>query len=654
MNTKAGQSYLFGPFRLDPTEHVLWEDDRPIVLPPKALATLTVLVENSGHLLTKDELMSAVWPGGCVEENNLAVNVSFLRKLFGGFECIETVPRAGYRFVAPVSVIGEGQGEAAEKAGPPPEVGDDRTAAVADGVPQRRWNDGPRAVRRLRLEMVVLVALVLAGSAFLATRFRTEPVAGLAPPVTLAVLPLENLSGDPAQEYFADGITDALIGELARVGVLRVISRTSAMTYKSERKPLPEIGRELGVRAVIEGTVLRAGERVRVRVQLIEAATDQHLWAESYDRDVSDLLNLQSEIAQTVAREVSAQIEPIEAVRRPAARQVNRRALDAFLQGSHYLNRLTRADVQEAIGWFQRSIGEDPGFAPAYAGLARCYNLLGKVMVAGMPQSEAGAKAAEAARKALEIDADLPEAHAVLAAVAHFDWQWVEAERRFRRALALNPSASATRSAYALYLATLGRAEEARSQIDEALRLDPLSMSLRWTAALITYEARRHDEAVESLGHLIEIAPEFEHAYWLLGLAYLARGMTPEAIDTLERARALHPDQLSILSVLGMAYGRAGRRAEAMGLLEELTRRAHNEYVPAGNFVDIHLGLGDHDGAFFWLEKAFEERSPYVTNLGVLPEVDSLRDDPRFKALLERMSLPAAPSRNTLAGSADR
>lgn len=320
-----------------------------------------------------------------------------------------------------------------------------------------------------------------------------------------------------------------------------------------------------------------------------------------------------------------------------ASRPVNRKAFDHYLQGSYHLSKLTKGQIHKAIEGFERSIHEDPSYAPAYVGLAECYSFLGKVMLGGLPPVVSSVKAAKAAGRALEIDDQLAEAHAVLARVNHYNWEWAEAEKGFQRALELNPNNSSVRAGYAMYLTTLGRTEEANAEIDRAQQLDPLSVGLRWTAAMIAYQARRYDEATESLLRIIEISPEFEHSYWTLGLTYLAQGMTGEAIELLEAARTQFQGQLTILSVLGMAYGLAGRRDEAMELLAEFSALSRNEYIPAGNFLDVYLGLGDKDQAFFWLEKAYQERSHYVTHIGVLPEVDSIRSDPRFNDLLGRI-----------------
>lgn len=485
------------------------------------------------------------------------------------------------------------------------------------------------------LSLLVIVPVLTLAALF----SRTSLPAARSPMNSLVVLPLENLSGDPTQDYFADGVTDALIGELAKIGALRVISRTSAINYKGVSKPIPVIGRELDVDAVVEGTVLRSGDRVRIRVQLIEAATDDHLWAESYDRDLRDILSLQSEIAEAVAREISVQILPDERTRLVGSLTVDRQAFDHYLQGRYHLSKLTKEEIHQAMEHFDSAIRADPSYASAYVGLAKSYELLGYVMTGGLPPIVSRTKAAEAARKALEIDDQLAEAHTILATVNHHNWQWAEAEKGFQRALELNPNYSS--SAYAGYLVTLGRTEEALAEIDRVQQVDPLSVSLRWAAGMIAYEARRYDEAVSTLSRVIEMAPEFEHAYWTLGLTYLAQGRTGEAIALLEEARTRLEGQLSVLSVLGMAYGRAGRRAEAEELLDEITELSRRRYVPAGNFLDIHLGLGNTDEAFAWLEKAYQAGSTYVTHLKVLPEVDAIRPDPRFDDLLRRIGLPS-------------
>jgi eukaryotic-like serine/threonine-protein kinase len=506
--------------------------------------------------------------------------------------------------------------------------------------PPKRQATAKRAMPRSRVILKFLLpAIALTALVFYGLLVREKRPALASPITSLVVLPLENLSGDLAQEYFVDGITDALTGELAKVGALHVISRTSAMHYKGTKKALPEIARELKVDAAVCGSVVRSGGRVRVRAQLIHAATDGHLWAETYERDLRDVLSLQSEIASAIARQIQVRITSAEQARLASVRPVNRKALDDYLQGRYHKNKMTKEHLHQAIEYFQNAIGEDPTYAPAYVGLAECYNALSTVMVGGLQPTVARIRAAEAAQKALAIDSELAAAHAALAYVKHYNWEWAEAEREFKRAIDLNANYAIARANLALYLSTRGRVEEALAEVSQARQIDPLSLPIRWTAGLILYEGRRYDEAIEHFRRMIEIAPDFHHAYWTLGYTYLANGMVDEAIAITEIGTRLSKRDQSLLTALGRTYGLTGRRPEAHKVLHELAELAKREYVPPAAFVDIHLGLGNKDQAFAWLEKAHQERSNYIAHLKVLPEVDPLRSDPRFDEMLRRIGL---------------
>jgi eukaryotic-like serine/threonine-protein kinase len=506
--------------------------------------------------------------------------------------------------------------------------------------PQKRQATVKRAMRRSRVILKFLLpAIALTAMGLYGPLLRERRPALPSPITSLVVLPLENLSGDPAQEYFVDGMTDALTGELAKIGALRVISRTSAMHYKGAKKALPEIAQELKIDAAVCGSVVRSGGRVRVRAQLIHATTDGHLWAETYERDLRDVLSLQSEIAGAIARQIQIRITSAEQARLANVRPINRKALDEYLQGRYHRNKMTKEHLHQAIEYFQNAIREDPTCALAYVGLAESYNSLGTVMIGGLQPTVARMRTAEAAQKALAIDSQLAAAHAALAYVKHYNWEWAEAERGFKRAIDLNANYATAHANFALYLSARGRVEEALAEIYQARQLDPLSLPIRWSAGLILYEGRRYDEAIEHFRRMIEIAPDFYHAYWTLGYTYLAKGTVDEAIAITEKGTMLSKRDQSLLTALGRTYGLTGRRTEANKILNELAELAKREYVPPAAFVDIHLGLGNRDQAFAWLEKAHQERSNYIAHLKVLPEVDRLRSDPRFDEMLRRIGL---------------
>jgi eukaryotic-like serine/threonine-protein kinase len=453
---------------------------------------------------------------------------------------------------------------------------------------------------------------------------------------SLAVLPLENLSGDPAQEYLADGMTDALIGDLAKIGALRVISRTSAMRYKGEKKPLPEIAGELNVDAVVEGAVQRSGDRISIRARLIHAGTDRQLWAESYERDFSDALGMQSEIARAIAREVQAKLTPAEQARLASARPVNHKAYNDYLLGIYYWNKRTEEHVRKAIDYFQSAIREDPGYAQAHAGLADSYSVLA-VMFGD--SGEFFPKAKAAATKAIEIDGTLAEAHVALAGfLAYYDWDWQGAEREFNRAIELNPGSSIAHLRYAHFLATMGRTEKSLAESMRALYLDPVSLIINTGLGQRLYNARLYDKASRQLQKTLEMDPNFFLARIELGRVYAQQGRYVESLAELKKAVELSRD--SALAEIGYVYAVSDQRREAREILAELLELSRRRYVSPVDIALIHAGLGEKDQAFNWLEKAYGGHSSRLTQLNMDPRIDTLRADPRFDDLLRRMGLP--------------
>jgi TolB-like protein/Tfp pilus assembly protein PilF len=455
---------------------------------------------------------------------------------------------------------------------------------------------------------------------------------------SLVVLPLENLSGDPAQEYLADGMTDALIGDLAKIGALRVISRTSAMRYKGAKKSLQEIASELHVDAVVEGAMQRSGDRVSIRARLIYIGAERQLWAESYERDFRDALGMQSEIARAIAREVQAKITPAEQTRLTNNPPVNRKALDDYLQGRYLFSK--GGQLPNAIEYLQSAIKEDPTYAPAYAVLAACYNLLGSVVVGQLPPPEARRLAEAAAVKALQLDGALAEAHAALGYVYNYNWNWAAAEQELKRAIDLNPNSAEAHSIYSRHLSAMGRVKEAIAEANRAQELDPLSLFLSTQRGYILTNARRYDEAIEQFRRIIALDPNDYMARWFLGLAYANNKRFDEAIATSEKAVALSSRAPGALGVMGMCYGLAGRKAEANKTLDELLELNRRRYVTPVALVQVYIGLGDKDRAIAWLEKAYQERSYFMAYLKVIPVADPLRSDPRFDDMLRRMGLP--------------
>ena len=619
MSEENQHFYQFGPFRLDPLKRRLRRDEEVLRLTPKAFDLLVVLVEEHGRTVEKDELLERVWAGTIVEENNLNQNITALRKLLGDSrqesQYIATIPGVGYRFVAEVRKV---------------ELTQRRDDATEEPAPLSR----PRPV--FRYALLILVPLVLVAIAYvLYTREKPRPAIS-----SIMVLPLENLSGDASEEYFADGMTDALIGDLAQIGGLHVLSRTSSMHYKGTKKSLPQIAGEINVDAVVEGTVQRSGERVVVRAQLIQAATDQHLWVRTYTRDVRDVLDLQSEIAQDVARQVQIQLTPGEQARFTARRAVQPKAYDNYLQGRYlYWNKRTEENLNKAIALFQNAIKQDPGYAPAYAGLADCYNGLSVVQVGALPPIEGRQRAEEAASKALELDSSLPDAHTALGYINHYNWNWTAAEQRFKRALELNPSYANAHNFYASYLMSRGRVDESIAASNRARELDPFSLAISVQRGFLLENARRYGEAIEQLRAVIAMDPNHYQAYWVLGHTYAANKQFDEAVGAAEKAVELSERAPGALGILGLAYGLAGRKAEATKILNELLELNKSRYVTPAALVNVYVGLGDKEQTFVWLEKAFEERSNYIAYLKVFPILDPVRADRRFADLVARVGL---------------
>jgi TolB-like protein/tetratricopeptide (TPR) repeat protein len=449
---------------------------------------------------------------------------------------------------------------------------------------------------------------------------------------SIVILPMENLSGDPNQEYFADGVTDELIADLGQVSALRVISRTSAMTYKDTKKTLPEIARELAADAVVEGSVLREGNKVRVTAQLIDARTDEHIWAQNYVRDLTSVLALQGEVAQTIADEISIHVTPQEQARLARPRVVNQEAQDFYLLGLHSLN---SGDPRQARNYMQEAVDKDPNYAPAYAGLANAYGWLG---IAGwVPYSEAFPKQKAAAMKAIELDDMLPEGHVELAdAVLNLNWDWATCERELKRALELNPSSTSAHATYGLYLARVGRPEEAVEQQNQLLVLDPVSSRSFMNAGFAYYYARHYDKALAQIQKANTFAPNPAETIFPLGAIYAEKGMYQQSIDEFQKLG----DTPHALGHAGNAYARMGQIDKAREMILKLQEHVQKDGVGRYEIALIYAALGEKDEAFVWLEKSFEAHDKGLTFLKIDPCLDPLRSDPRFQDLVRRAGFP--------------
>jgi serine/threonine-protein kinase len=503
---------------------------------------------------------------------------------------------------------------------------------------------GPRAVWKrpgwvaAGIALLALVAIAMLRVGLNVDNWRDRLVGRTTAPhiESLAVLPLENLSHDPEQEYFADGMTDELITSLARIGSLRIISRNSVMQYKGQRKPTPQIARELNVDAVVEGTVLRVGDRVRITAQLIFARTDRNLWAESYERDLKDVLKLQGDVAGAIAQEIRIAVTPQVRERFAGAPPVIPAAYEAYLRGRYYWNKDTEHDWLKARQYFEQAAQLDPNYAPAYAGLADYYWVTDVLPAAvRMPDAK------RYALKALEIDPNLAEAHTSLGVVRFLaDWNWPEAEREFRRALELDPGNVDANRIYSDYLSEMGRAEEALAEVRKTQKLDPLSLPTQVMIGWTLYFARQYDEAVEQCRKVVDLEPDSVNAHDCLELSYLAKGKYEEAVAEGQRAVALSGNDLARAVDLARAYALAGNQAGARHILNEWHAQEKRTNIPPYFFAQVHVALGENDQGLAWLEKAYTGRDSHLVQLMVDPAFDSVRSDPRFQDLLHRLELP--------------
>lgn len=591
---KANHLYEFGSYSIDADERVLLRDGQPITLPPKDLETLLVLVQKAGHIVEKEELLEKVWPGVFVEESNLARRIFNLRQVLGdspdGRKYIETVPRRGYRFVAPVQ-------ENSEPAAPP------QSAPVLSAQPQAGVHLGRQ--RSLWLWPLVLSMLVI--TAILAVR-HFWPARNPSPRrVMLAVLPFENLSGDAHEDYFADGLTEEMIAQLGQwqPANLGVIARTSIVRYKHTKETVAQIGQELGVDYLLEGSARRGGERVRVTAQLIDARAQTHLWAETYERPLVDVLSIQKEIAEKITHSLSIQLLPVE-TSTSASTHVNVESYDKYLLGLHELGEGTRESVNKAIQYFQEGIAQDPKDARLYSALAEAYN--SATTYYGSP-TEVMPRAKEAAMRAVELDPNLASAHVKLAYVhLFFDWDWRAAEMEYRRALEINPSLPEAQLGYADYLATLGRFDEALSRVQQAYRYDPLAVESRNEALWIYYFSGRMRETVEQCQKTIELEPAAGIPYAILAMAYAQMGKRPETLQAAEDAIRVK-NSPSGMAATASAFARVGESAKAKQLLNKALEQAKERYLCRFLVAAAYAELGENEKALQSLEQAFLQRS---------------------------------------------
>jgi TolB-like protein/DNA-binding winged helix-turn-helix (wHTH) protein len=645
MIMQAG-NYRFGPYELRGRGRELYKLGVKVKLRPQAFQVLKALVERSGDVLTREELRELLWPKETFVdfEHGLNAAISELRGVLNDTAAdpryIETLPKVGYRIKVPIEPLETFEPAVAANenaAGIPPLI------TAQESPSQLSEREGlatqPTASlwtrRWLVAATVGLVTLLAIG--YFTFRGRHREV-GQPKITSLAVLPLKSLSADTSQEYLADGMTEALISRLSTIHDLRVISRTSVMRFKNPQMSVPDIAKMLHVDAIVEGSVMREGNRIRVTAQLIRGTTDEHFWSQTYDRELGDSLALQSDLAQSIAEKVQVTVTGEEHARLSATRAVAPDVYESYLKGRFAADKSnSKADIDESIAYFEEALRKDSTFAPAYVGLANAYDRLGTVFI-GVPPAETRPKVISAARRALELDPNLPEAHVLLADTEQRQWHWAEAERNYRRALELNPNDPVAHEGFASWLLCQGRTEEALVSARRGRELDPLSISGDSVAGML-FQSHRYVEAIQESRSALAVQPNNAEALLTLGFALIANDQAQDAIPVLEQAASISNRSPAVIGVLIRAYAHANRRPEALKLLAELQERRQKGYVPAGAFVHAYLGLDDNEQAFIWLEQAYKEQSNILQFIKVHPYFDPLRSDPRFVDLVRRVGL---------------
>ena len=588
-----GQVYEFKGFRLEAAQRRLLHNGQPVPLKPKILDLLLLLVQMRGRLVEKDELMKEIWPNTIVEENNITVSMSILRKTLGedrnGRQFIETVPGRGYRFVAPVNVI-----SAQQAAGPEtPTV----SATVAAEVETRE------------------------------------------PPIdSLAVLPLRNVSKDPNSEYLSEGITESIINTLSRISKLRVLAPSTVFRFKGKDVDPQEIGTLLNVRAVMLGRVIQLGEKLIIRSELVKVADGSQIWGEQYDRTLSDLLVTQDEIAKAITESLKLKLTLQDQIRLSKRYTANTEAYNLYLRGRYFWNRYDKEWVLKGIAAFEQAIAIDASYALAYTGIADAYFRLSNVHASPL---EVLPKAKEAALKAVEIDNDLAEAHSSLGMLrVYYDHDWAAAEREFNRALELNPDLPLAHQRYGTYLKLMGRFDESLAQYKHALELDPFSLQININIATIHFLKNETETAITQLNKTLELEPNYMPAHFVLGNVYIQQGKWEEASSEFELIYRRDDAAYLALGFLGYCHAMAGRRAEAESLRNILKDISQRRYVSPYGMILICVALGEIDQAMELFERLYVERNDWLVWLKVSPKLQHLHSDPRFRDLLRRIGFP--------------
>jgi TolB-like protein/DNA-binding winged helix-turn-helix (wHTH) protein/Tfp pilus assembly protein PilF len=626
----------FGAFEVDFRAGELRKRGVPIRLQAQPFRVLEMLLEHSGDVVTREELKRKVWPADSFGDFDHGLNkaINKIREALNDSAAnprfVETVSGRGYRFIADMTPA-EGLSRSPEPViSALPETEDrGRELAESSAVPRQTRNV---IGWKLAGGIVLLILAMLLVWNSRRTTVKSPNVR------SLAVLPLENLSSDVSQEYFADGMTDELITALGTISRLRVISRTSVMPYKHVHKPLPQIARELNVDAVVEGTVLRSGEQVRITAQLILASADEHLWSRSYQGDLRDTLQLQDKVARAIADGIRVAVTSQEQALLETTKPVNPDAYDAYLKGRYFWNKRTQQGFKQAIDYFDQAIAKDPTYAQAYSGLADSYALLGDWEYGALPAKEAFPKAKAAATQALKLDDSLGEAHASLAlCLKSFDWDWKGAERELLRAIKLSPSYATAHQWYAWNLIILGHNNEGLSELRKAEALDPLSLIISADIADALVIAHRYEESVQQSRKTVEMDPSFAMAHYQIAQAFVQTHKYKQAAIELQEARELSGNNPICTSLLAYVYAISGSESKTRKILNELKNGSNHNQSNAADIALIYAGLNEKDQAFLWLQKAYEAR--FNPSVLLRPAFDVLRSDSRFQDLLRRLGL---------------
>ena len=644
--------FEFGGYRLDPIEHQLLRDGKVIALTPKAFETLRLLVENSGHLLEKDRLMEMLWADAFVEEGNLADNISKIRQALGDSrkdpKFIETVSGRGYRFIAEVEKVGASETvrdqsqETDAAVTPPPPTDDLYIDPHGEGPPPAGVRANPPIAvttrwQQIRTPVAILILLLAGTLAFYVSKAdRLLPSTSPAIPRSIAVLPFRPLTAGSRDEALELGVSDTLISGLSRLRQISVRPISSVRKYAGLEQDASAAGRELNVDCVLDGSIQRSGERIRISARLVRVADGTTLWSETFDEEFTDIFDVQDSISQKIVGALALQLSGSERTELIKKYTANTEAYHLYLKGRFFWNKLTPDGLQKSLNFYSQAIEIDPNYALAYAGLADSYNLLGSYGF--WPLKDSHPKARAAAEKALELDGNLAEAHASLATViADYYWEWSEAEKHFKRAIDLNPNYAVARYWYSQHLSRMGYLDEAVDEARRAQALDPLSSSADAHVGLALYRARRFDDAAAELRKAIEFNPNAIDAHIFLGFVYVQQGKSDEALSEFQTVVQLSERNPSMLALLGYGYASAGRPVEARAILKKF--ELEGLPVTQIEIAMIYMALGEKDKAFEWLEKAFEERAWQLGFLKVEPIFDPLRDDLRFNELMRRVNL---------------